>query len=450
MDQLITLDPSKTLPSLQEHFSNLTNQLVLPLPLHKVQYRYSQKYSTFEQSIKMINARRETPSYLYFERENPDPEIKTTQIVQSKCSLRGNDIYRARVYNRHKTLIDFCDVNPDITFIIKNPKGHHSNILKFTLTVTPPTNLNGGWDRDEYNSWYSQYHYDHFIKRIRNQYPGVVIAKSLEVSTKKLRGYIHINVIAIFPDHNFPVYQHKSKKRTNSKGKPITTWRLGNYQLKQSIDDLWDPGFVDIRAIENPNDLVEYALKYHIKYFTNQQSKQTQDLTLSTLSLYDKRAFSFPHESLIRGTADFTDTLIDYTVGLEQTTVNSPRVHIIQHNSLKHDFLGFYFDINNEINSDLYYEILDKPPPQLNIFYPYDKNTLDIPTPPARALQKIDDNCRFDKESNTIYHKSAHIKKIKKRKLLGNSKKYTIPRENITHYNTDKQYHKIISKKVKS
>ncbi|GAI69047.1 unnamed protein product, partial [marine sediment metagenome] len=54
---------------------------------------------------------------------------------------------------------------------------------------------------------------DHFIKRLRNAYPGVVVARSYEVSTQKARGMLHINVIAIFPDHEFSVYEHTRRYR---------------------------------------------------------------------------------------------------------------------------------------------------------------------------------------------------------------------------------------------
>ena len=75
---------------------------------------------------------------------------------------------------------------------------------------------------------------------------------------------------------------------------------------------MWDLGFVDVRAIKDPTDLAEYTLKYHLKYFKDKQSAKTQDLTLSTLSLYDKRSFSFPISSAKRGTLDFCETMINY------------------------------------------------------------------------------------------------------------------------------------------
>ncbi|GAI40306.1 unnamed protein product, partial [marine sediment metagenome] len=251
----------------------------------------------------------ETDGYLYFEYDKDDG---STGYLKSKASIRGNNVYRARVWNRHRDLLTFCEVNKGISYIIPDDHGHHANILKFVLTVNP-----GGWNRDDFNSFYSTYFYDLFIKRIRNEYPGVVVARSFEVSTKKARGYLHFNVIAIFPDHEFAIYEHTSRKRKHLNGEPIKSWRLQYYyeykaleagdpgNSKEFFNDMWDCGNVDVRAVTGPGDLAEYCLKYHIKYFTAPEYAKTQDLTLATLSLYDKRAFSFPRESIIRGTMGF-------------------------------------------------------------------------------------------------------------------------------------------------
>ncbi|GAH93048.1 unnamed protein product, partial [marine sediment metagenome] len=113
--------------------------------------------------------------------------------------------------------------------------------------------------------------------------------------------------------------------------------------------------------------MAEYTLKYHIKEFTDKQSHETQELTFSTLSLYDKRCFSFPKASEIRGTKDFTETVIDYTFGLDKdTTVNFDRLDIILHNSLECRFLGHYLDVNDNFNGNLWFEIVDSPPPEID------------------------------------------------------------------------------------
>ncbi|GAI08473.1 unnamed protein product, partial [marine sediment metagenome] len=332
--------------------------------------------------------------------------------------IRGNDVYRARVRSRHEELLSFCELNEKISYIVPDGRGFNCNILKFTLTVTPPTNINGGWERDEFNSWYSNYFYDLFIKRIRNKYKGVVVAKSLEVSTKIVRGYIHINVIAIFPDQCFPVYRHSSKYRVDRKNKPVKTWRLKTYEMKQEFDDMWDCGHVDVRAIETPHDLAEYSLKYHLKEFTDKQSHETQELTLSVLSLYDKRCFSFPEASVLRGTKGFTETLISYTVGLEQKEVLFPRVHIIPHNSLETVFLGHYLDINDNFNGELWLEIVDHPPPEVDPSFLGDYS-LNLP---VDTISTWDSGFRW---VNGLRVQLIKTPSIERSRLLGNSKKYS-------------------------
>ncbi|GAI38248.1 unnamed protein product, partial [marine sediment metagenome] len=171
----------------------------LPNSIAYTRKGYAQGLLNFESACERIKARRYTPSYVFFEK---DLEDGSTVIVKSKTAIRGNDVYRARVWNRHKELLSFCKSNDKISYIIPCASGGHTcNIIKTTLTVTPPSHPDGGWDRDEFNSYYMDYFYDLYVKRIRNAFPGVVVAKTLEVSTKKLRGCFHINVILMFPNH---------------------------------------------------------------------------------------------------------------------------------------------------------------------------------------------------------------------------------------------------------
>lgn len=331
---------------------------MLPSPVDYIRSRFFNHDIDFNFACGMIKCRRDTPSYCFFDIPDDKGGVYT---VKSKTPFRGNDVYRARVWNRHKELLTFCECNNNISYVLHDDHGYTSNILKFTLTVDP-----SGWDRDEFDSYYGQYFYDLFIKRIRNDFPGVVVAKSVEVSTKKARGYLHYNVVAVFPDHAFPVYLHTSK-RCDSKGRPIKSWRLKEYSMKRDFDDLWDPGYVDVRSVKGPGDLAEYTLKYHIKDFTNPKNRASQNLTLSTLSLYNKRSFSFPRASIVRGTLDFCETVINYTVGLDlEGPVLFPRLDIINHNSLDCDFLGHFVDYQHEYDSDLWYEVVDRPPDSLD------------------------------------------------------------------------------------
>lgn len=400
----------------------------LPNSVKYTRKGYADKLLDFDSACTRIKARRYTGSYIFLEKTQEDG---STVIIKAKTAIRGNDVYRARVWNRHKELLSFCEVNENLSYIIPDASdGHVCNILKCTLGVTPPSNINGGWERDEFNSWYLNYFYDLFIKRIRNNYPGVVVAKSLEVSTKKIRGYIHINVILVFPNHSFPVYYHTSRYRKHIDGTPIKSWRLKYYYShaavndgkdanisKDFFEDAWDCGHVDVRAVTGPHDLAEYTLKYHIKEFTDKTSHDTQELTFSTLSLYDKRCFSFPKASEIRGTKDFTETVIDYTVGLDQGPVSFPRLDIIPHNSLDIRFLGHFLDVNDNFNGDLWFELVDRPPPEidLGIFGTYSLGL------PVDTISTWDSGTRM---LDGLWIQSTRPSAVHHR-LLGNSKKYS-------------------------
>jgi len=402
---------------------------------------YAQGLLSFNSACERIKSRRYTSSYVFFEITKEDG---STEIVKSKVAIRGNDVYRARVWNRHSELLSFCELNEKLSYIVSGSDGTTCNIIKTTLTVKPPSSEGGGWDRDEFNSYYSNYFYDLYIKRIRNEFPGVVVAKSLEVSTKKIRGYIHINVILVFPNHSFPVYLHTSKHNKHLDGTPIKSWRLKYYYShsaindgknanisKEFFEDSWDCGHVDVRAVTGPHDLAEYTLKYHIKEFTDKVSHDTQELTFSTLSLYDKRCFSFPKASEIRGTKDFTETVIDYTVGLDNDgPVFFPRLDIMPHNSLETHFLGHFLDVNDNFNGELWFEIVDHPPPEIDkgIFGTYSLGLL------------VDTICTWDTGTRMLDGLWIHSKNPSDvcHRLLGNSKKYSYLKEMYGDVNAKK------------
>lgn len=355
------LTPMVSLEGNRQSFSDCAkgDLIILPSPVGYVRKRFFNGDIDFDFACRMITVRRETNSSCFFSHDVEDSRGDLVEkYTRCKSSFRGNDIYRARVWDRHKELLTFCELNNKISYIIPSEKGYTCNILKETLTVDPKS-----FDRDPYNLYYANYFCDLTIKRLRNKYPGVVVSKTLEVSTKKARGYIHINLIMVFPNHSFPVYLHTSKKTKNSKGEYAKSWRLQDYETKRWFGDAWDPGFVDVRAVTGPQDLAEYSLKYHIKYFQDPVSSKTQDLTLSTLSLYNKRAFSFPRSSTTRGTLSFCETVINYTVGLDNSDpVVFPRLDIIKHNSLDYKFLGHLVDYYGQYDPSIWHEDLDRPP----------------------------------------------------------------------------------------
>ena len=125
---------------------NLNDCFVLPRPVRYVQQDYFNGVITFDKALETIDCRRESKIDLYFKGVDAN---KNVRYVRHKASFRGNDVYRARVWNRHKELIDFCDLNKDISYIVPiDDSGFECNVFKLTLTVNPSF-----WDMDAFNSF---------------------------------------------------------------------------------------------------------------------------------------------------------------------------------------------------------------------------------------------------------------------------------------------------------
>jgi hypothetical protein len=301
------------------------------------------------------------------------------------ASKRGNDYYRYRVYSRHNKIIDFCN-NTKLDYVYRRGSKFLTKILKFTLTVDISK-----YDLNNFNKKTCSYEYDLFIKRLKNIDKSVKIARSYEVFTDKAKGFLHVNVVAFFPNNEFEVYIHKSKKHLTAAGDPIYSYRLRTYEDKTKLSDLWRCGFADIRAVEDSNDLIEYCLKYHIKYFSNPYHQKKQFFTLSTLSLFNKRGFSVPD--------GFVNSILSYSpvgsVRLDKYMHNSPQSELCGDLSpFNYKFLGIldgYFD------QDWFFTLAD-PPPELTMLTHFTTSSyIDVP---QIALRDTDDGFRRGSEYN--------------------------------------------------
>jgi hypothetical protein len=303
------------------------------------------------------------------------------------ASKRGNDVYRHRVYSKHKELFDFCD-NNKIDYVYSRDGKYYSKILKLTNTV----DINR-YDLNDFNKNVCSREYDLFIKRLKIIDSKVVVARSYEVFFDKAKGYLHINVIAKF-NKEFEVFFHKSKKSFHVDGSPVYTYRLRSYSDKQKLGKLWRCGHVDIRAVSDTNDLIEYCLKYHIKHFTNPYNQKQQRFTLSTLTLFNKRGFSIPQK--------FTDVIVNYSpVGTESFEV---RLDKYMHNSrscelsddlceISFKFLGI---IEGYDEQDWFFN-LDEPPPEFDNYNFILNNSYDlVETKIIPELRADDDGFRFE------------------------------------------------------
>jgi hypothetical protein len=306
---------------------------------------FSDKCS-LDEACESISTWRRNDMYLCFKGETTKHEV---MYHYQKASKRGNDVYRWRVKNRFKKILDFAENNKDLSFIEKaNTGGFSSHVLKLTLTVDP-----GRYALNPFNSRVCSKELDKQMKRIRNMYPDVKISRTYEVFTDKAKGFLHVNQILFFPNHSFPVFHHRNRRNQQS-------WRLKNYSDKMFLQNSWSCGFVDVRAVSTAQDLLEYCLKYHIKYFKNARAKGNQDLTLSVLTLFNKRAFSIP--------ASFTDAILLYARS-RGVRVEPLRLDTIMHNSLEEyvsfQFLGVIHEADLNFIPDGWFFVRKEPPPIL-------------------------------------------------------------------------------------
>lgn len=394
--------------------SDLVNlERIIPLNLSQVKRLYDHREIVLNEAVTLVNNWRYNDMWLCFKRE--DLSTKKVDYVYSKASKRGNDVYRWRVKNRHKVILDFCEENSDINYVISDDDlGFSSSVLKFTLTADPKR-----FNLRDFNRSECSYYLDLFIKRLRNKYHLVLVspARSFEVSEN---GYLHVNVIVYFPKMKFPIYLHKSKKTKDN-----YSWRLRDYPLKNEISAMWECGFVDIRAVSDTHDLLEYCLKYHIKYFNKPEYKKKQSFTLSVLSLYNKRSISIPDK--------FVKPIISYSCSLKGFV--DYRLDKYMHNSLNSDVKNYAFSficIKNEFDidfkPDLWHFVDSRPPDLVDLdlcFNVYSDMFEFIPSP---ELLVCDDGWRHPLNSSSL-----RITKCPKHRLLGNSLRYRHLREQYEH-----------------
>ncbi len=307
---------------------------------------YFSKRCSLDDACHSISIWRDNDMYLCFRGETSNHEMK---YYYQKASKRGNDVYRWRVKNRFRKILDFAEENKGLSFIEKSNDGCYcSHVFKLTLTVNPTR-----YSLDDFNSQLCSKELDRQIKRIRNIYPDVKVSRTYEVFTDKAKGFLHVNQVFFFPSNSFPVFLYVNKRNKRS-------WRLKNHEDKLFFQDSWSCGFVDIRAVSNAQDLLEYCLKYHVKYFKNMRAKGNQDLTLSVLSLFNKRAFSIPDS--------FTDSIITYAQSLG-VTGGSSRLDTVLHNSLDESvvfqFLGVIRESELDFMPEGWFFVRDDPPPAL-------------------------------------------------------------------------------------
>jgi hypothetical protein len=200
---------------------------------------------------------------------------ETGKYFGFRAAKRGNGVYQWRLEQR---------LLPLYRVLLSNIKlfereGQKTNMLYFVLTYnTNRGSLIKAWERRgrEYNLW---------ITRMRKQYGRIEVMKTYETFES---GYPHINVIAIFRDTKFTVFQHKSRRMEGKQLIEKLTWRI---EEKREMEKYFHSN-IDVQAVQTPKQAISYILKYITKELHATTREPKHNLTLALMWLFRARAFS--------------------------------------------------------------------------------------------------------------------------------------------------------------
>ena len=226
-----------------------------------------------------------------------------SEIFAIKCSKRGNDVYRARVYRRFR---GFASLAKKTVFF--NPKDRTVNkktkALFVTLTYdTKLCSFSDSWDN-------SGVEFNRFMSRVRKNFGKVSCCRVFEAYKN---GHVHIHAILLFEEKQFEVFRDKK----------------GQFRIKEKsiLESGWH-SYIDVKAMSSLGRGLAYLKKYLLKSIDakNKDSKALKTLALGWL--FNKRAFSV--------SGKFRQMLID----LNKTKHNSN--HKTQQISLKGEIIQEY------------------------------------------------------------------------------------------------------------
>ena len=281
-------------------------------------------------------------TYMIFDRlDLRNYEHKTFAI---KCSKRGNDVYRKRVYRRFKELSALAS---EADFF--NPKDRNKNkttrALFVTLTYdTKRCSLDCAWENIGLE-------FNRFMAYIRKNIGEVSCCRVFEAYEN---GCPHIHCILFFEKEFKVIRDTKGNFRINEK----TIFSKG-----------WH-SFVDVKAVYSLGRGFSYLKKYLLKSIDAENNDSRTLKTLALCWLFNKRAFSV--------SGKFRKLLIDLITTkhnsnykkLQMTLSGEPIeffvfnfVGIVPFNVLnltKHQQKGQFIELDNEQIQNSYYFIKEK------------------------------------------------------------------------------------------
>ena len=189
-----------------------------------------------------------------------------SEIFAIKCSKRGNDVYRHRVYSRFKGL---SSIDKDLVFF--NPKDRGEKKTKALWVTLTYDNKLCSFPK----AWFN-------IGKEFNRFRSYICKKFGKVSTCRVfeayeNGHPHIHCILLFEEKEFKAF-------TDQKGK----FRIHE---KEIIAKGWH-SFVDVQAMCSLGWGFAYLKKYLFKSIDKENKDSKARKTLALCWLFNKRAFS--------------------------------------------------------------------------------------------------------------------------------------------------------------
>jgi hypothetical protein len=191
-------------------------------------------------------------------------EIET---FAAKCSKRGNDVYRYRVYRRFKELSQLVE---KVNFF--NPRnrigGKITRALFVTLTCDiKRCSLDEAWENIGVE-------FNRFMSYVRKHYGKVSCCRVFESYEN---GYPHIHCVLLFEEKQFKVFRDKK----------------GKFRIKEKfvIESGWH-SHTDVQAMASLGWGFRYLKKYLLKSIDAENKDPKTLKTLALCWLFNKRAFS--------------------------------------------------------------------------------------------------------------------------------------------------------------
>jgi len=188
------------------------------------------------------------------------------EIYAVKCSKRGNDVYRFRVYSKFKGLASKAK-----KLVFFNPKDRgekKTKALWVTLTYDPSRcSFKDAWRNIGIE-------FNRFMAYVRKHFGKVSCCRVFE-SYKS--GHPHIHCILLFEETEFKVFRD----------------RKGQFRIKEkdAIASGWH-SFVDVKAMYSLGKSFSYLKKYLLKSIDAETKDSLVLKTLALCWLFCKRAFS--------------------------------------------------------------------------------------------------------------------------------------------------------------